>query len=735
MSDRAAPRDRASVLRLSVLFGTIYFVQGVSEPTAGLISQPVLALLKSWRLDPATISLFMALLALPWTLKPLMGLVTDFVPLLGWRRRSWLVLASATACAGLLATWAVPLPAGAAWPLLALLLLPTVGVAFADVVADALMVERGKPLGATGRLQSVQWAAVNAAGIFTGVAGGWLAARGQQRLGFLVCGLACLATLGAALAFVRERRRPGARARPRQAARLLREAVTSPGLLAVASLLFLWRFNPLSSTVVYLHLTQELGVSEQRYGVIASLVSVSAIGGALAYGAFGRLFSSRALLHAAIAIGALGTLAWWAVRGPTSATVVAVVVGFFTMIAVLVQLDFAARSCASASAGTVFAFLMAASNLGTSGSTWVGGACYDAWREPLGPQRSFELLVVVGALSRGLCWLTLRWFPSDPDGTPVAQDGPGGRRARPARRLPDSPREEVAREAAMRCEELMKRDVVVVRAEDTLERAARIMRERLIGFLPVCGPELHAVGVVTDRDLVVRGLAEGRDGRSPVSDVMSAELVACGPQDDLELAQALMSGRQKSRLLVCDAELHVMGVISLSDLAQHEEATQAAATLRRVTWRDRDTIRSGAVERCADIMKRDVVFLGPEDPVVQAARLMRDHRVGFLPVCREDGKLVGVVTDRDLALRVLADGGAPDRPVRDVMTREVVACGPQDALVRAEELMARHKKSRLPAVDADGRVEGVLSLSDVAKHVDPQTVGTTLRQVSAREAC
>jgi CBS domain-containing protein len=281
----------------------------------------------------------------------------------------------------------------------------------------------------------------------------------------------------------------------------------------------------------------------------------------------------------------------------------------------------------------------------------------------------------------------------------------------------------------------MKRDVVVVRAEDTLERAARIMRERLIGFLPVCGPKLHAVGVVTDRDLVVRGLAEGREATSPVSAVMTTELVACAAEDDLELAVALMSGRQKSRVLVCDADLHVLGVISLSDLAQHEAATQAAATLRRVTWRDRDVIRSGAVERCADIMKREVVLVGPEDPVVQAARLMRDHGVGFLPVCREDGKLVGVVTDRDLALRALADGGAPDRPVRDVMTRELVACDPQDELARAEELMGRHMKSRLPVVDRDGRVEGVLSLSDVAKHEDPRTVGTTLRQVSAREAC
>lgn len=287
----------------------------------------------------------------------------------------------------------------------------------------------------------------------------------------------------------------------------------------------------------------------------------------------------------------------------------------------------------------------------------------------------------------------------------------------------------------MRCEELMKRDVVIVSAEDTFEKAARIMRERLIGFLPVCDHDLRAVGVVTDRDLVVRGLAEGRDGAAHVSEVMTIEVVSCEPQDELERAESLMALRQKSRILVCDPESRVMGVISLSDLAQHESASQAAATLRRVTWRQRDVIQSGVVPRCGDIMKRDVVFIGLDDPVVQAARLMRDQGVGFLPVCREDGKLVGLLTDRDLVIRVLADDLGAERPVRDVMTREVVACGPDDELSRAEELMARHKKSRLPVCGADDRVQGVISLSDVAKHDAPQAVGTTLRHVSAREAC
>ena len=83
-------------------FAALYFVQSVGDPTSGLIAQPVRSLLRSWGESPAALGASMALLAVPWTIKPVFGLLSDFVPLLGSRRRSYLLLANGVAAASLL---------------------------------------------------------------------------------------------------------------------------------------------------------------------------------------------------------------------------------------------------------------------------------------------------------------------------------------------------------------------------------------------------------------------------------------------------------------------------------------------------------------------------------------------------------------------------------------------------------------------------------------------------------
>jgi MFS family permease len=184
LTDKKTPPRATSAY---TFFAALYFVQSVGDPTSGLIAQPVRSLLRSWGESPASLAALMALLAIPWSIKPAFGLLSDFVPLLGSRRRNYLLLANGMAAVSLLVLAFVPLSPENRWLLFALLLPTTVGIALGDVIVDALMVEKGQPLGLTGRFQSIQWAAANAALLLTGVLGGYIAETKLQSVAFATC--------------------------------------------------------------------------------------------------------------------------------------------------------------------------------------------------------------------------------------------------------------------------------------------------------------------------------------------------------------------------------------------------------------------------------------------------------------------------------------------------------------------------------------------------------------------
>jgi MFS family permease len=147
-----------------------------------------------------------ALLADPWSLKPAFGLLSDFVPLFGSRRRSYLLLANGVAALSLLLLAFVPLSTGTRWLLFALLLPTTMGIALGDVIVDALMVEKGQPLGLTGRFQSIQWTAANAALLLAGFFGGYIAEVSLQSLAFAVCAGLWMCAFAIAWRFARDDR-------------------------------------------------------------------------------------------------------------------------------------------------------------------------------------------------------------------------------------------------------------------------------------------------------------------------------------------------------------------------------------------------------------------------------------------------------------------------------------------------------------------------------------------------
>jgi CBS domain-containing protein len=139
----------------------------------------------------------------------------------------------------------------------------------------------------------------------------------------------------------------------------------------------------------------------------------------------------------------------------------------------------------------------------------------------------------------------------------------------------------------MLCSELMKTDVEKCSAEEGVEAIAERMRARNVGFMPVCDERGRVIGTLTDRDLVLRVLAEHRDpNATAVADVMTSDVIACKPSDELSVAEALMSKHKKSRILCLDDDGRPAGIISLSDVARTETGGKASAILRSVSQRE-----------------------------------------------------------------------------------------------------------------------------------------------------
>lgn len=137
--------------------------------------------------------------------------------------------------------------------------------------------------------------------------------------------------------------------------------------------------------------------------------------------------------------------------------------------------------------------------------------------------------------------------------------------------------------------------------------------------------------------------------------------------------------------------------------------------------------------RCEEIMKADVECLSPSASVHTAAKRMRDAKVGFLPVCDAHGTVLGVITDRDITIRLVAEGLEAETPIEQIMTREVVSCGPKEDLRKAQRIMGENRVGRILCIDETGRLSGVISLSDIAIHEESGIAAQTMRQVSERE--
>ena len=142
------------------------------------------------------------------------------------------------------------------------------------------------------------------------------------------------------------------------------------------------------------------------------------------------------------------------------------------------------------------------------------------------------------------------------------------------------------------------------------------------------------------------------------------------------------------------------------------------------------------MKKCSEVMTKDPVCCLPNDSVAKAAELMKSENIGSIPVIENEQarKLIGIVTDRDLALKIVSEGrDAKSTNVETVMTRKIVTCLADDDLQKALDAMAEHQLRRIPVVNNDHKIVGIIAQADVATRVDqPEKTAEMVKEISQK---
>jgi MFS family permease len=293
-----------------LFFAIVYTVEGFCQAKVGIVWQPPTHYLKqSQGWDAVQIAASLAVLDVPWIVKPVFGMLSDFLPLFGYRRRSYLLVANVAAAAAFV--WCTRLLAPA--PLVFALTLTSIAMATASTVCGALLVENGQKHRASAAFINQQWLWFNVAVMLASVLGGelieLLSAAGALHVALGVAAAAPLVVV-ATIGLVDERRAGINLAELYGALRGFLDTLRSRTLWLVAAFLFLYYFSPGFGTPLYFHMTDNLRFSQGMIGLLSSVSAGGWIAGGLLYRYGLSGMTTRKLLHLGIAAGTLATLAY-----------------------------------------------------------------------------------------------------------------------------------------------------------------------------------------------------------------------------------------------------------------------------------------------------------------------------------------------------------------------------------------------------------------------------------------
>ncbi|MFA6213209.1 MAG: MFS transporter [Candidatus Obscuribacterales bacterium] len=383
-----------------------YLTQGIAQHFC-LIAQPLeYYMLKSLSMNAAQVAALLSVLMIPWMVKPIFGILSDSLPLAGYRRKSYLTLfyaLSGTCYLISAATQSLNF-------LIAALFLTALGMAAGTAIICGLTLEVGRPDAETRKFQALQAVSYYSANIGSFLLGGYLCGHllPSQALSTaaIIASVPCFVTALASWFLVREEKTK--RAVPSLTALRASLAPTKfRRLLYVALFMCCWSFSPGFGTPLYFHQTKDLGFDQIFIGQLGALFSVGMIAGALFYRKFlDKKTTPRKQAKIAVIVGTTSTLAYLLLGSPTSAVCLELFRGFAEMLAILLVYGLAADVSPKNFESTTIAILVAAYNIAEQISINVGASLYTYVFES-----GFSPLIVVSAVATLACWLLIPLLP------------------------------------------------------------------------------------------------------------------------------------------------------------------------------------------------------------------------------------------------------------------------------------------------------------------------------------
>ncbi len=370
------PERKADISQLLIFFALVYVVEGLGQ-VVGLISQPLTYYLKQvhgW--TPVQVTAFFTAFNLPWIIKPVYGIISDFVPVFGYRRKSYLIIANVAAIGGYFWVTDLVKPTDIAFALM----LTAYAMAISSTLCGAVLVENGQRLSQSGTFVNQQWLWYNIAAMTAAIVGGQLVQRlapaAALHVAAAIVACAPFAVIAGTVFLIPEKKRRVDVQGMKDSFRGLMMAFDRRQLWIVAGFIFLYYFSPGMSTPLYYHMTDDLQFSQAYIGVLGSIGSAGWVVGALVYRKFFGSLTLKKLLNLSIAIGTVATMAFLFFWNEPAAAVISFGAGFAAMLATVATITLAADYCPKRAEGFSFAILMSIINLATTLADNIGSFLY-----------------------------------------------------------------------------------------------------------------------------------------------------------------------------------------------------------------------------------------------------------------------------------------------------------------------------------------------------------------------